>query len=186
VKPRAAKNAAPAHAVRARPAATTRAKPELPTWGLTHVALAVRDLDRSFQFYRSVFGMVETHRGENFLQAQTPGTHDVLVLETDSARAGSRGGVLHFGFRLRRPADIGAAARRVRLAGGTIRERGEFVPGEPYLFFTDLDGYEVEVWYELPAKSVARGATAARRPASARSRARARPRGRAPARRRGS
>jgi hypothetical protein len=24
------------------------------------------------------------------------------------------------------------------------------VPGEPYVFFTDPDGYEVEIWYELP------------------------------------
>jgi catechol 2,3-dioxygenase-like lactoylglutathione lyase family enzyme len=160
------------------------AKPELPTYGLTHLALAVRDLDRSYQFYRAVFGMVETHRGENFLQAQTPGTHDVLVFETEPARAGSRGGVLHFGFRLRRPADIGAAARRVRLAGGTIRERGEFVPGEPYVFFTDLDGYEVEIWYELPVKSdgAARPAAATTRPASARAPARATPRRPAPSR----
>ena len=26
----------------------------------------------------------------------------------------------------------------------------EFVPGEPYVFFRDPDGYEVEIWYELP------------------------------------
>ena len=24
------------------------------------------------------------------------------------------------------------------------------MPGEPYVFFTDPDGYEVEIWYELP------------------------------------
>ena len=36
----------------------------------------------------------------------------------------------------------------VRAAGGTISSQGEFCPGEP--FFTDLDGYEVEIWYELP------------------------------------
>jgi hypothetical protein len=23
------------------------------------------------------------------------------------------------------------------------------VPGEPYVFFNDPDGYEVEIWYEL-------------------------------------
>ena len=26
----------------------------------------------------------------------------------------------------------------------------EFVPGEPYVFFTDPDGNLVEIWYELP------------------------------------
>ena len=57
------------------------------TLGLTHLALTVNDLDRSFQFYHDVFG---------------------------------------------------------------IKDRGEFCPGEPYIFFADPDGYEVEVWFELP------------------------------------
>jgi len=55
---------------------------------LTHVALAVRDVDRAVKFYRHVFGAVE--------------------------------------------------------------EQGEFVPGAPYRFATDPDGYELEIWYELP------------------------------------
>jgi hypothetical protein len=38
----------------------------------------------------------------------------------------------------------------VERAGGTILRRGEFCPGEPYVFFHDLDGYEVEIWYEIP------------------------------------
>jgi hypothetical protein len=38
----------------------------------------------------------------------------------------------------------------VRKAGGEILSHGEFVPGEPYVFFKDPDGYEVEIWYELP------------------------------------
>ncbi len=43
-----------------------------------------------------------------------------------------------------------AAVREVERAGGKILSRGEFVPGEPYLFATDPDGYEIEIWYELP------------------------------------
>ena len=35
-------------------------------------------------------------------------------------------------------------------AGGEILDKGEFCPGEPYLFFKDLDGYEVEIAFELP------------------------------------
>jgi hypothetical protein len=38
---------------------------------------------------------------------------------------------------------------RVVIAGGIIIDKGEFVPGSPYIFFKDLDGYEVEVWFEL-------------------------------------
>jgi catechol 2,3-dioxygenase-like lactoylglutathione lyase family enzyme len=57
---------------------------------------------------------------------------------------------VHFGFRLRRPEDIDAAVAAVVQAGGKVKSRGTFVPGEPYVFATDPDGYEVELWYELP------------------------------------
>jgi predicted enzyme related to lactoylglutathione lyase len=48
------------------------------------------------------------------------------------------------------PKDIEIAARAVKRAGGKILSKGEFCPGEPYIFFADPDGYEVEIWYELP------------------------------------
>ena len=57
---------------------------------------------------------------------------------------------MHFGFRLTTPADIDKARRSVEEAGGAVREQGEFVPGEPYLYASDPDGYELEIWYELP------------------------------------
>jgi catechol 2,3-dioxygenase-like lactoylglutathione lyase family enzyme len=120
------------------------------TYGLTHVALAVRDVDRASAFYRSVFGPVEVYRQEGFVQLQTPGARDVIVLEQTSRRAGKSGGIAHFGFRLQNPKDIGAAACAVKMAGGAVKDKGEFVPGEPYLFATDPDGYEIEIWYELP------------------------------------
>jgi catechol 2,3-dioxygenase-like lactoylglutathione lyase family enzyme len=120
------------------------------TYGLTHIALAVRDVERASRFYRQVFGAVEVYRHDNFAQLQTPGSRDVIVLEKRAKTAGKRGGIAHFGFRLQRPSDIGAAARAVKKAGGTVKEQGDFVPGEPYLFATDPDGYELEIWYEPP------------------------------------
>ena len=120
------------------------------THGLTHIALAVRDAERSLRFYQEVFGAVPVYRQSGFIQAQTPGSRDVLVFEEGKERIGQAGGVVHFGFRLVDPADIGAAARAVEQAGGTILSQGEFCPGEPYLFCTDPDGYEVEIWHELP------------------------------------
>jgi len=49
------------------------------TYGLTHVALAVRDAEISSRFYQKVFGAVETWRGEGWAQVETAGTHDVIV-----------------------------------------------------------------------------------------------------------
>jgi catechol 2,3-dioxygenase-like lactoylglutathione lyase family enzyme len=120
------------------------------TFGLTHVALAVRDAERSAGFYVEVFGAEVVYRGEGFVQLQTPGSRDVVVLEENAAEAGRRGGVMHFGFRLTDPADIDLAAQDIERAGGKILRRGDFIPGEPYLFAEDLDGYELEIWYELP------------------------------------
>jgi catechol 2,3-dioxygenase-like lactoylglutathione lyase family enzyme len=120
------------------------------TFGLTHVAVAVRDVKRASKFYRSVLGAVEVYSHDGFVQLQTPGSHDVLVFEKKPKLAGKVGGVAHFGFRLQDPKDIGAAARAVKKAGGRVKEQGEFVPGEPYLFATDPDGYDIEIWFERP------------------------------------
>ena len=122
----------------------------VPTFGLTHVALGVADAERAFRFYADVFGMVAVYRGVGFVQAQTPGCRDVLVFEEGDGATGAGGGIAHIGFRLRDPADIDAAIVAVTRAGGRVVRQGEFVPGEPYVFFVDLDGYDVEIWYELP------------------------------------
>jgi catechol 2,3-dioxygenase-like lactoylglutathione lyase family enzyme len=122
----------------------------VPTYGLSHVALAVADPARSLRFYQAVFGVVPIFQSDDLVQAQTPGTHDVLVFERSPDGAGAKGGIAHFGFRLRSAEDIGLALDAVHAAGGQIRDHGEFVPGEPYVFFSDPDGYEVEIWFELP------------------------------------
>ena len=120
------------------------------THGLTHLALAVRDPERSLRFYQQLLGVVEVFREPGFIQAQTPGSRDVLVFERNASAAGKTGGVAHFGFRLLDPADIEVAAREVVKAGGKVLSQGEFCPGEPYLFARDPDGYEIEIWFELP------------------------------------
>jgi catechol 2,3-dioxygenase-like lactoylglutathione lyase family enzyme len=124
------------------------------TLGLTHLALTVSDLERSFQFYHDVFGMLAVYREPHFLQAQTPGARDVLVLEEGTENVGLSGGIKHFGFRLTDARDIDRAVKAIERAGGKIKHRGEFCPGEPYVFFTDPDGYEVEVWFEIPTETV--------------------------------
>jgi catechol 2,3-dioxygenase-like lactoylglutathione lyase family enzyme len=121
------------------------------THGLTHIALAVRDAVRAAGFYKQVFGAVEVYRGDGFVQIQTPGSRDVMVFEErDPPKVGKSGGIAHFGFRLQSPKDVDAAAEAVRKAGGMVKSQGEFCPGEPYVFASDLDGYEIEIWYELP------------------------------------
>src|SRR5262245_17958022 len=120
------------------------------TYGLTHVAVAVRDLARSVRFYQELVGAVVVYQDAGFVQMQTPGSRDVIVLERKPPRAGKSGAVAHFGFRLKRVEPIEKIQEAVRAAGGRVKKAGEFVPGEPYVFAADPDGNEVEIWYELP------------------------------------
>lgn len=118
------------------------------TYGLTHIALKVKDVKKSFEFYKLVFGVKAMYVHDHFIQVQTPGTNDIIVFETatepvDNTRTG-----FHFGFRLRRPEALPELVSIVERAGGKLRDQGEFVPGEPFLFFYDPDGYEIEVWFE--------------------------------------
>ena len=120
------------------------------TYGLTHLAIAVRDVDRTMKFYQNIFDMQTMYHENGFIQLTTPGCNDILVFEEKTGRLiGQTGGIAHFGFRLKNPTDIDEIVNKVIIAGGTIIDKGEFIPGSPYVFFKDLDGYEVEVWYEL-------------------------------------
>ena len=88
------------------------------------------------------------YKKKDFLQVRTPGCNDIIVFEEHPELAGKSGGIMHFGFMLQRPDNIGYAMEVIKNAGAEIIDHGEFVPGEPYVFFKDPDGYEVEVAYE--------------------------------------
>jgi catechol 2,3-dioxygenase-like lactoylglutathione lyase family enzyme len=124
--------------------------PAAKTYGLTHLAVAVRNVTRTKEFYHQVFGMEIMYDQEGFVQMTTPGCHDILVFEEKkNALIGNSGGIAHFGFRLKAAQDINEIKQKIIAAGGKIVDQGEFVPGSPYVFFKDPDDYEVEVWYEL-------------------------------------
>lgn len=120
------------------------------TYGLTHLAISVQDVSRTKKFYHDIFGMETMYDQQGFIQMTTPGCHDIIVFEENkNSVKGNGGGIAHFGFRLREAKDIDEMIKRVISAGGQIIDKGEFVKGSPYVFFKDLDGYEVEIWYEL-------------------------------------
>jgi len=120
------------------------------TYGLTHLAISVRDVSRTKKFYHDIFGMETMYDQQGFVQMTTPGCHDILVFEEKkNSPIGNTGGIAHFGFRLKEPKDIDEMIKRIISAGGQIVDKGEFVKGSPYVFFKDPDGYEIEVWYEV-------------------------------------
>jgi catechol 2,3-dioxygenase-like lactoylglutathione lyase family enzyme len=68
------------------------------THGLTHLALAVRDPDRSLRFYAAVFGVREYFRDANTIQVLGPGPGP----RSRAAAARERGGQWPTGGRRRR------------------------------------------------------------------------------------
>jgi catechol-2,3-dioxygenase len=85
------------------------------TEGLTHLHLAVRELDQSLRFYQSVFGMEELFReGEGTIFLRTPGAADTVTLRRSASsddRPGDGSGIGHFGFRLVDAEDLDRAVR---------------------------------------------------------------------------
>ena len=61
------------------------------TYGLSHIALSVADLDRSLAFYVAVFGVREYVRNDSSVQVLGPGPHDVIAFEKRPESAGVPG-----------------------------------------------------------------------------------------------
>lgn len=98
------------------------------TYGLTHIHLVVRDLDRSLSFYTNVFGMNELFREEEeMVFLRTPGTQDMITFNADPKRGepGTSGGISHFGFRLLDAAEMDRAVQEVEAAGESLLRTGE-------------------------------------------------------------
>lgn len=118
------------------------------TKGLTHLHLMVSDIQRSLNFYQTVFGLeVKFWAHETLVFLNTPGANDMLALHLaePGAPTGLSGGITHFGFELKDKADLDEAIAAVVAAGGAFKKRGEFTPGMPFAYVSDPDGYEIEL-----------------------------------------
>lgn len=121
------------------------------TAGLTHLQILISDLDRSLRFYREVFGMEELFRaGPDLVFLSTPGSRDLVTLHINRDPAqvssiGKMGGVSHFGFRLLDGSRLDDAVAVAEKAGGRLIHRGEHMPGFPFAYVADPDGYMIEL-----------------------------------------
>ena len=118
------------------------------TQGLTHIQIAVRDIEESLKFYCNVFGMkVRFWEGPSMVFLNTPGSADTITLRQAEVgeHVGLGGGVAHFGFRLQQKEDLDSAIQDVVQAGGALVERGEHQPGSSYAYVSDPDGYIIEL-----------------------------------------
>jgi catechol 2,3-dioxygenase-like lactoylglutathione lyase family enzyme len=118
------------------------------TFGISHVAMKVSDLDRAVRFYGQAFGTRQYVRGERTAQVLGPGPTDVIAFELIPDGAAVPGGLIHFGLRLSSPEELDGVLQRVLAAGGTLKQRGDFGDNQPFAFVLDPEGYEIEIWHE--------------------------------------
>ena len=114
--------------------------------GLNHINLNVSDIARAEKFYLAAFGLeVRFREGAGMVFIGAPGAHDLITLcqAEDGAPVGD-GGVSHFGLRAA-PKDFDAMVEQIQRAGGKLLRRGEHSEGSPFAYFTDPDGYTIEL-----------------------------------------
>ena len=118
------------------------------TNGLNHLALPVKDPERSAQFYADLFNMEIISSSSEMAFLQTVGSNDLLALSRSNAEVVSGRETMHFGFMVE-PEQFDAAVR-------TIEEKAIKKVSEPskrdigrYIFIEDLDGYTVEIFEYL-------------------------------------
>jgi catechol 2,3-dioxygenase-like lactoylglutathione lyase family enzyme len=115
--------------------------------GLNHINLTVSDIVRAEKFYLEAFGLeVRFREGAEMVFVGAAGGHDLVTLcqAKQGEAVGAAGGIGHFGFRVARD-DFDAMVAQVERAGGVLLRRGAHTTSEPFAYFSDPDGYTIEL-----------------------------------------
>ena len=120
-------------------------KREIRSTGLNHINLNVSNLKRSAEFYLKAFGLkLRFAVGRRMVFLGSPGGEDVITLcQAGKGDKIGNAGVSHFGFAMKGPMDDCIA--QIERAGGKLVDRGAHGGDHPYAFFTDPDGYLIEI-----------------------------------------
>lgn len=110
--------------------------------GLSHIALKVRDLKNTEEFYVDVLGLkVAFRHPPNMIFLTTPGSGDLLNFVKSSQRPRANHGLEHLGFRVT-AAELKRLEAKFKKAGIKIDGRR----GKTAFYITDPNGYQLEYY----------------------------------------
>lgn len=118
----------------------------MPDQGLTHIALAVRDLERSLTFYAQYAKMTVVHQREEVLWLSDRTRPFVIVLVETEDPAPSLGPISHLGVACASRNEIDQLINQARLENCLEREPTDSGPPVGYwAFLRDPDGNILEL-----------------------------------------
>jgi catechol 2,3-dioxygenase-like lactoylglutathione lyase family enzyme len=120
--------------------------------GLRHVALNVRNVQKSLQFYSTVLGMNLEWMPDEENAYLTSGQDNLALHQLpQGAEPGAVQMVHHIGFLVRRPDDVDLWAERVRNCGVQLaQEPKTHRDGARSFYFNDPDGLLIQLIYHPP------------------------------------
>jgi catechol 2,3-dioxygenase-like lactoylglutathione lyase family enzyme len=120
--------------------------------GLCHIALNVRDVRKSLQFYSSVLGMQLEWMPDEDNAYLTSGSDNLALHKlAGGAEPGQVQTLHHIGFVVRTPGDVDAWADRVRGHGIQLAaEPRTHRDGARSFYFHDPDGILIQLIYHPP------------------------------------
>ncbi len=125
---------------------------EPPFLGIRHVALNVRDVEKSVDFYSNVLGMTLEWRPDPENAYLTSGQDNLALHKLPAgAEPANTQIVHHIGFVVKRPEDVDKWAKRLRDCGVAIaQEPKTHRDGARSFYFHDPDGLLIQLIYHPP------------------------------------
>jgi len=121
--------------------------------GIRHIALRVRDLQCSIDFYTRLLGMRVEWKPDPANAYLTSGSDNLALHEVrNAADAGGDGlGLDHFGFVVSQPAEVDQWANLLEAEGIKLtRKPKTHRDGARSLYFRDPDGNLIQILYHPP------------------------------------
>lgn len=125
-----------------------------PLLGIRHVALKVKDIKRSEEFYTRLLGFKVEWRPDPRNLYLTSGSDNLALHEALLSFGEPQGTLDHFGFVVKLPDQVDEWAAYLKVEGITlVQEAKTHRDGARSIYFKDLDGNLIQVMYHPPISS---------------------------------